>query len=71
MQFPVPAAATRRVASLHRSRTHRAARRRLCAELDTYRTPTEQVELDAVFRRHTPAQLDALGQLTGPRSRAA
>jgi hypothetical protein len=59
------------VASLLRARAARAERRRLQADLDSYRTPSERAELDAILSRHTEAELDELAELTGRRRRAA
>jgi hypothetical protein len=59
------------VASLRRARAARVERRRLQADLDSYRTPSERAELDAILSRHTEAELDELAELTGRRRRAA
>ncbi len=65
MPFSLTALATRGVASLSDARAARAAQKRLCAELDSYRTPTERAELDAILARHTTDELQALAQATG------
>ena len=67
MQFPLATLATRRVTSLHEARAARAERKRLRAELDSYRTEAERAELDAILSRHTAAQLDTLAEMTGRR----
>jgi hypothetical protein len=43
----------------------RAAQRRLRAELDSYQTPAERAELDAIFARHTTAELQELADAAG------
>ncbi len=65
------AALATQVASLHRAREARAERRRLQADLDSYRTPAERAELAAILSRHTEAELDELAELTGRRNRVA
>jgi len=67
----MPAALATPVASLHKARWARAARRRLQAELAGYRTPVERAELAAILSRHTEAELDELAALTGWRNRVA
>ena len=50
------------------SRTTRAARQqraRLRAELDSYRTPSERAELDAILSRHSAEDLEQLAAATG------
>ena len=61
---------TRRAASLADARAARIAQKRLRAELDSYRTPAERAELDAILSRHTSDELATLEQATG-RSYAA
>lgn len=70
MTFSLNTLATRGVASFADARADRATRRRLCAELDAYRTPAERAELDAILSRHTSDELAVLAQATG-RSSAA
>ena len=65
MSFSLTTLATRGVASLSDARAARAAQKRLCAELDSYRTPAERAELDAILARHTTAELEELAQATG------
>lgn len=60
----------RGVASLADARAARVARKRLRAELDSYRTPAERAELDAILSRHTSEELATLARATG-RSYAA
>lgn len=56
---------------LRQARATRAGQRRLRADLDSYRTPSERAELDAILSRHTEAELEELDQLAGRRRRAA
>ena len=65
MPFSLTTLATRGVASLADARAARAEQKRLCAELDSYRTPAERAELDAILARHTTEQLETLAQATG------
>ena len=67
MSFPLATLATRPVASLQAARTRRAERRQLRAELDSYSTPTERAELDAVLARHTERELSDLAARSGRR----
>ena len=60
----------RGVASLTEARAARIAQKRLRAELDSYRTPAERAELDAILGRHSSSELQTLAQATG-RSYAA
>lgn len=55
----------RRVASLADTRAARNAQKRLRAELDSYRTPSERAELDAILGRHTSDELATLARATG------
>ena len=57
--------ATRGVASLSDARAARLEQKRLRAELDSYRTPAERAELDAILTRHTREDLELLAQATG------
>lgn len=70
MPFSLTTLATRGIGSLSVARAARAEQKRLCAELDSYRTPAERAELDAILARHTTDELDELAQATG-RSYAA
>lgn len=65
MTFSLTTLATRGVAQLSDARSARAAQRRLRAELDTYRTPAERAELDAIMARHSPEDLAVLARATG------
>lgn len=65
MPFSLTTLATRGVGSLSVARAARAEQKRLCAELDSYRTPAERAELDAILARHTTDELDELAQATG------
>lgn len=55
----------RGVASLAGARAARAAQKRLRTELDSYRTPAERAELDAILSRHTTEELATLARATG------
>ena len=65
MTISLTTLATRGVASLTDARATRAARKRLRAELDAYRTPAERAELDAILSRHTSDDLAMLARATG------
>ena len=65
MPLSLTTLAARGVASLADARAARAAQKRLRAELDSYRTPFERAELDAILARHTPDELAMLAQATG------
>ena len=65
MPFPLTTLATRGAASLANARAARAQQRRLRAELDSYRTPAERAELDAILARHTNDELQLLAKATG------
>jgi len=65
MPFSLTALATRGVASLSDARAARVEQQRLRAELDSYRTPAERAELDAILARHTSDELELLSQATG------
>ena len=65
MSFSLTTLATRSVASLADARTARAEQKRLRAELDSYRTPAERAELDAILARHNTDELEVLAQATG------
>lgn len=67
MPFSLTTLATRGVASLSDARAARTERIRLCAELDSYRSPAERAELDAILGRHTTDELATLEQATGGR----
>lgn len=71
MPFPLVTLATRSATSLSEARAARQERSRLRAELDSYSTPAERAELDAVLSRHSAADLDELGARTGRRYWAA
>ena len=70
MSFSLSTLATRSAASLAEARTLRAEQRRVRAELDSYRTPAERAELDAILARHSSEELELLARATG-RSYAA
>ena len=70
MPYSLTTLATRGIASLSDARAARAEQKRLCAELDSYRTPAERAELDAILARHTTDDLTVLARATG-RSYAA
>jgi hypothetical protein len=57
--------AARGASSLSQARATRSERKRLCAELDSYSTPAERAELDAILARHTHDELQTLAQATG------
>jgi hypothetical protein len=65
MSFSLPTLATRGVASLADARATRAAQKQLRAELDSYRTPAERAELDAILARHTADELEVLAEAAG------
>ncbi len=65
MPFSLTTLATRGVASLSDARAARLEQQRLRAELDSYRTPAERAELDAILARHTSGELALLAQATG------
>ena len=65
MPFSMTTRAIRGVASLSDARAARVEQQRLCAELDSYRTPAERAELDLILARHTSDELDLLSQATG------
>ncbi len=70
MSFPLTTLASRGAASLADARAARTEQRRLRAELDSYRTPAERADLDAILGRHTTDDLEVLSRATG-RSYAA
>lgn len=65
MPIPLATLVTRGVTSLSDARAARAEQKRLRAELDSYRTPAERAELDAILARHTTDELEVLAQATG------
>ena len=65
MSFSLAAITTRRATSLAAARAARQERNRLRAELDSYQTPAERAELDAILSRQSPQDLDQLSQATG------
>lgn len=65
MSLSLTTLATRGVASLADARAARNAQKRLRAELDSYRTPSERAELDAILGRHTSDELATLARATG------
>lgn len=67
MSFSLTTLTTRGVASLADARAARAEQKRLRAELDSYRTPAERAELDAIMSRHTADELEVLALATGRR----
>jgi hypothetical protein len=68
MPAPLPLLSPSR---LRATRAARAWQRRLRDDLDSYRTPSERAELDAILSRHTEAELEQLDRLAGRRRRAA
>ena len=67
MPFSLTTLATRGVASLADARAARTEQKRLRAELDSYRTPAERAELDAILARHSTDDLRVLAHATGRR----
>ncbi len=67
MSFSLTALTARSVASLGDARAARAEQKRLRAELDSYRTPAERADLDAILARHSTDELQVLAQATGRR----
>jgi len=65
MPFSLTTLATRGVASLADARAARTEQKRLRAELDSYRTPAERAELDAILARHSTDDLRVLSHATG------
>ena len=65
MAFSLTTLTTRGVTSLSDARASRAEQKRLRAELDSYRTPAERAELDAILSRHTTDELEQLAAATG------
>ena len=65
MSLSLTTLTARGVASLAEARAARVAQKRLRAELDSYRTPAERAELDAILSRHTSDELESLAQATG------
>ena len=65
MPFSLTTLATRGVASLADARAARVEQQRLRAELDSYRTPAERAELDAILARHNSEDLELLARATG------
>ena len=53
----LPSLTASAAARLRARRAERAERNRLRAELASYRTPSEQADLDAMLARHTPEEL--------------
>lgn len=71
MSFLLTDLAARRVASLHEARLMRAQRRRLNAELASYRTAAERAELGAILSRRTAEDPEPPTSTTGPSARVA
>lgn len=65
MPFSLTTLTTRGAASLSDARAVRAEQKRLRAELDSYGTPAERAELDAILARHTTEELEVLARATG------
>ena len=65
MPFSLTTLTKRGVASLSDARAARAEQKRLRAELDSYRTPAERAELEAILARHTTDELSVLSGATG------
>lgn len=65
MPFSLTTLATRGVASLSDARAARVEQQRLRAELESFRTPAERAELDAVLARHSEDELRQLAEVTG------
>lgn len=64
----MPTFVTDRLTTMRAERVVRAERARLREQLESYRTPAERNELDAILSRHTAEDLEQLEQASGWRA---